>query len=83
MAEPNRKKGLDFMYKQVYNEPMRHEQRKKSGRPKLPDDVARRERVELRLTAGEMKRIRVEAQRRNCTITDVLLAPFREGKTHG
>ena len=55
-------------------------ERKKMGRPALPADVARHDRVTIRITRGERQRLDAEAKRLGVSLADVLMQPWRNPK---
>lgn len=55
-------------------------QRKKMGRPPLPADVAKHDRVTIRMTRAERQRLEAEAKRLGLPLADVLMLPWRNPK---
>ena len=48
------------------------------GRPPVPAKRRKSVNLCLRVTPGEQKRLLAEAKRRGCTVTDLLLEPWRK-----
>ena len=61
-----------------YTMAMKHKPKKRMGRPPLPADVAKHDRVTIRLTRSERQRLEAEAKRLGLPLADVLMLPWRK-----
>jgi len=52
----------------------------KMGRPPMPEGTQRTVQVKARVTPAEAARLKTEAKKRGCTISDLLMRPWREGR---
>jgi len=52
----------------------------KMGRPPLPPGTQKAIRLGVRATKAERKMLEAEAKKQGCTISDLLMRPWREGR---
>ena len=54
--------------------------RAKMGRPPLPQGTQKAIRLSVRVTPAEAAKLEAEAMKRGITVSDLLMAPWREGR---